>query len=63
MAGYSEEIMSEAKSVIMPTAKTGDESDEEDKDSKDDSSDNERVNMKGKKKNNGIKKQDKLKTY
>ena len=30
MAGYSEEIMSEAKSVIMPRAKTGDSDDESD---------------------------------
>ena len=28
MAGFSEEIYNEAKSVIMPAAKTGDESDE-----------------------------------
>ena len=29
MAGFSEEIYNEAKSVIMPEAKTGEESDEE----------------------------------
>ena len=32
MAGFSEEIHQEAKSVIMPEAKTGDESDDEDSD-------------------------------
>ena len=59
MAGYSEEIMNEARSVIMPKAKTG-ESDDEDNEGSDSDSDEERISMKGKqKKYNGIKKQDK----
>ena len=45
MAGYSEEIMDEARQVIMPKAKTGDSDYDEDDDS--DESDTERVNMKG----------------
>ena len=32
MAGYSEEIVQEAKSVIMPQAKTGEDSDDSDDD-------------------------------
>jgi hypothetical protein len=60
MAGYSEEIMNEAKSVIMPKAKTGDESESENSDSddenSDESSDAEKVDIKGKKKSKDIKK-------
>lgn len=37
MAGYSEEMMNEARQVIMPKAKTGDEDDEDMSDSEDDS--------------------------
>jgi 18S rRNA (guanine1575-N7)-methyltransferase len=60
MAGYSEEIMNEARSVIMPKAKTGD-SEDEDNEASDSDSDDERITMKGKqKKYNGIKKQDKF---
>ena len=36
MAGYSEEIMNEARSVIMPKAKTEDDSDSDDQMSEDD---------------------------
>lgn len=51
MAGYSEEIMAEARSVIMPKAKTGDSDDEEDSDENDD-----RIDIKGRGKSKGIKK-------
>jgi hypothetical protein len=63
MAGYSDEIMKEAKSVIMPKPKTGnkhedgdddemkdeesDDEDEENEESDDDESDNGKVDMKG----------------
>jgi len=65
LAGYSDEIMAEAKSVIMPKAKTGDSSDEDsdndDSNGSDDSDDGKRVNVKGKKnKSKGIKKSHKL---
>lgn len=56
MAGYSEEIMSEAKQVIMPKAKTGD-SDDEDEDSVEDSEDSDKVDVKGRKKTKAIRKQ------
>jgi hypothetical protein len=58
MAGYSEEIMNEARQVIMPKAKTGDSDDESDEDP-DDSDDSEKVDVKGRKKNKGIKKKEK----
>ena len=57
MAGFSEELMNEARQVIMPRAKTGEESDEEDEDSNDeedseDASDEEegadKIDVKGK---------------
>ena len=40
MAGYSEEIMNEARQVIMPKAKTGDTDSEDEDDDDDDNSDN-----------------------
>ena len=59
MAGYSEEIIEEARNVIMPKAKTS-ESDEEDSDSDNDDSDEEnKVDIKGKKKLKGINKKEK----
>ena len=36
MAGYSEEIMNEARQVIMPEAKSGEESDSDDSSEEDD---------------------------
>lgn len=59
MAGYSEEIIEEARNVIMPKAKTS-ESDEEDSDNDDSDSDEEnKVDIKGKKKLKGINKKEK----
>lgn len=61
MAGYSEEIIEEARNVIMPKAKTS-ESDEEDSDSDNDDSDSDeenKVDIKGKKKLKGINKKEK----
>jgi len=58
MAGYSEEIMNEARQVIMPEAKMGEEeseesseeedSDEEEDEEEDKESDNEKIDVKGK---------------
>jgi len=66
MAGYSDEIMAEAKSVIMPKAKTENDSDDSNdsdnsnNNSDSDSSDGGRVNMKGRKnRSKVIKKKDK----
>ena len=62
MAGFSEEIMEEARSVIMPRAKTGDTDDEDQSSSGSESESDEeesKINVKGKKKNNSIKKADK----
>jgi len=65
MAGYSDEIMAEAKSVIMPKAKTENDSDDSDdsensNNSENESSDEGRVNMKGRKnRSKGIKKKEK----
>lgn len=68
MAGYSEEIMSEAREVIMPTAKEGngesededsddeDNSDEEESNSEDESED-EKIAVKGKNRKQDFKKQ------
>ena len=62
MAGYSDEIMNEAKEVIMPRAKTEDDDDSDEDNSE---SDNEMVDIKGKQrqKKNGIQKHDKYKTH
>lgn len=63
MAGYSEEIMNEAKQVIMPRAKTGDSDDEEDSDDNDESDDEDeedKIDVRGNKKNKGIKKKEKF---
>lgn len=61
MAGYSEEIMNEAKQVIMPRAKTGDadseDSDEDEEGEESGEEDEKKVDVKGNKKNKGIKKE------
>jgi len=44
MAGHSDEIMQEAKSVIMPEAKTGDPDDSEEEE---DSSEDEKIGVTG----------------
>ncbi len=61
MAGYSEEIMNEARAVIMPQAKEGEESSSDDssdeemsdgdgeEEESEEESDNERIDVKGKK--------------
>ena len=53
MAGFSEEIMNEARKVIMPRAKTGESDSEEDSDDEDnkessDEEEDEKVDIKGK---------------
>ena len=62
MAGYSEEIIEEARNVIMPKAKTS-ESDDEESDNDDSDSDEEnKVDIKGKKKLKGINKKEKYRS-